>query len=163
MEGENGEVVEAVADLARQADSVSTSEAVLDAVIDNAQERVAAAEETAEQIAAAAMESARGQEIENLRRDFFTWQNEQASLKAELSELKMQTATLQGQLSALATLQVAQETPNQNSLSLTPPTSDNLTEAIEEVETILPESLSESAVVESPAPLALAAKRQRWI
>lgn len=159
----NSEVVAAVADLANEADKVAVTDAVIETVVEAAQERVEAAEKTAEQIAAAAMESERGREIQEIRKDIGTWLDKQSNLEMSLSNLSQRLETLAGQISAIATLEMAeqiQQTPISSSLNL--PNSEALPEAIAEVETIVPESLSENVVAENPAPLETP-KRKRWI
>jgi len=161
MEGTEGSAVVAdVAALAAVAQDAQHAEAVIENVIENAQARIETAERNAEQIAAAAMESARGQEIENLRKDIFEWRNEQHQLRDQLQDLSSQMQTLAGQVSALGTLQLSQQSPASPSLTL--PTSETVEQAITDVQEIIPASLSESVVAESPVPVA-APKRKRWI
>ena len=149
MADENQEIVEAVAELAQEAEHNDELERVVGDVLESAQEKVEAAERTAEQIAEAAIEGERGRAIEEIRKDVEKWQSEQSELKMLMMEMKSQMETMQGQLAALATLEVAsqvQPEAGQTSLSSTPLPSQQISEAVEEVETIIPANLSESAV-----------------
>lgn len=156
-------VVGAVIDLAAQADRVENTDAIITAVVANAQEQIAAAERTAEQIAAAAMESERGQEIARIREEFFTWQNQLSELRSIVTDLSSQMGTLTGQVAAAATLAASSLQSPASSLS-TLPLSETVPEAIAEVEAIIPANLA-SGVVENPVPQipAPAQKRRHWI
>lgn len=165
MDDESREVVDAVEDLADKAKEAEIAEAVIEDVIDAAEKRVEEAEKTAEAIAAAAMESERGREIYELRKDIEKWRDEQYSLENQVREIQSKMETMTGQLAALATLEITsqvQAQPVPSSSLSTPLPSDQISEAITEVETIIPENLSESAVDESPAPV-VSQKRRRWI
>lgn len=160
METAISEVVADVAALAAVAENASTTDAILESVIEGAQQRVEQAERTAEQIAEAAMESSRGREIEELRKDISSWQNDRMEIRQQLTDLSSRMETLAGQLSGLSVLTVSNQSPA--SSLLTPPTSETVQEAIAEVETILPAAMGESVVAESPVPVA-PPKRKRWI
>lgn len=164
MDDENQEVVAAVAELAHEAETAAVSEEVIAAVVEAAEERVEAAERTAEQIAEAALESERGRQIDAIRKDVEKWQSEQAELKFQLTEMKETITTLSGQIAALATLEIssqAQQAPVPILSSSTLPTSET-PEPMAEILEVIPESLSESVVAESPVPVE-APKRKRWI
>lgn len=158
------EIRDAVSGLAIAAATGEQSAEHIAAVIEHAEERVAAAERTAEQIAEAALESARGREIHELRKDYEKCQSETMEMKSQIAGLSSQLETLTGQLSALSTLNLsalAQQFPA--SSLLTPPISEAVPEAIQEVETLVPASLA-SVVEENPAaPPPVPAKRKRWI
>jgi len=154
-------VVSAVAELERQAENAEFAEAVLENVIEQAAQQVAAAQDTAEQIAAAAMEGARGQEIENLKKENELWQNEHRELKASVERLTETVSQLTGQIAGLATLTVASQSPEQTDLSssIQPILEEPLPP---EVEQIIPETL-QNVAEENPAPAARPAKARRWI
>lgn len=159
MDGENGELVSDVVELTEENHSLEVQNEILLDAVEAAARHEEAAIQTAEQIAAAAMESVRGQEIHELRQEISTWQNRFESLEAQFQSLLSSQAEMTGQLSAIALLQVASP-PTAELSSLTPPPSE-VEEAITQVQEILPEAL-QSVAEEHPVQPTLK-NRRRWI
>lgn len=168
MEGETSAVVEAAASAAAQTQAlVEHQHAVVESVIESAQQQVAAAERTAEQIAAAAMESARGEEINRLQREIEECRAENRNLSGSLAQVTEQLATLSGQVAALLTLEIIQaamtppsvSAPASSSLTL-PNLEEAATQAAQELD---PSNLAAVAEAAHPAPPQAPAKRKQVI
>ena len=136
------------------------------AVVADAVDAINDAQETAEAIAQAAMETELGRRISAAETRGMEWQSQLDSLRADLLSLREQVMNLLTAATATATLQVADMITEQPSLTppASAPTQETLAEATEEVTSILPESLG-NAVEGSPAPpiVPLPAKRHRFL
>jgi predicted nucleic acid-binding Zn-ribbon protein len=121
-------------------------------VIEAAQERIEDAEEAAENLARAAMETHLGQQINSLRNEVTEWRAQHDGLSNVVTAMQAELSTLQAAVSATATLTVAAISEPEEPLSLTPPTSEALTEATAEIQGVIPEALVPAVVEESPAP-----------
>jgi hypothetical protein len=155
MEGETtvAEAVETVVDAVHDATAAEhrIAAATVESALEEAEERVEAAVQTAEQIAAAAIEGERGRrivELENRMNDLWAAQE---SLKDQLASLAMRLTEAEQVTTATAILSlVSPSTP----ATLMQPLPETVTEAAETiVETVMPEQVSESAVVAAPAPV----------
>lgn len=165
MDGENGEIVQEVAGVVRDAEHAEVvaeiAVASAEVAIADANERVEHAQELATDIAAAAMETERGREIQALKEEVYKWRGEQEEARRALEELKSEFSNLREAMASLTTLQLV--APNSTaSLSLTPDQSA-VTEAVETMTEVLPENL-QSVVDENPEPVPPAPRRvKRWI
>jgi septal ring factor EnvC (AmiA/AmiB activator) len=123
------------------------------AVVAHAEKRVEEAQETAQAIADAALQSEIGRQVNDLRGDLIKCQTDLQSLQPELATMKSQLTEIQATMAASLTLQAATLQPQNApvSVSLTPEQSP-VREAVETVTAALPGNLSENAVAESPAP-----------
>jgi len=157
METSTAAIVAAATEVA-EANEIRAEHAqdVAEVVLEQAAAQVERAEEMAEDIARAAMETHLGQRISELEGKQYSWQDQLAELSAQLQTLQETVNLLQGQLAATATIAVSsQSTPPQSE-----PTTEVVTEAVTTLETVVPEAISQSAVEESPAP---APKQRRRI
>ena len=123
------------------------------AVIENAAEQVEQAQQTAEDIARAAMESHLGREIFAINERVTQWlEGEGHALSQRMSTLEAQIAELSQTTAAAATLALTSAVSEQ---SIQAVSEQPLTEAVETVAEVLPETIvaapqSESTPVEPP-------------
>src|SRR5690606_30236354 len=141
-------IVDAAIENAQNEAREETAE-IVEAVIEQAQENIDAAQETAERIAEAAMQTEIGRRVHEL--DEKEWHRADAleNMQRSLLELTQQVAALTTQL-----LSLSSPTPeNQEQSSSTPQNSPEVEIQSVTVEAeIQPESLPPSAEAESPAP-----------
>ena len=153
---EAAEVQEAIETIAEAAGE----NAALENAVEAAQARTDEAEAAAARIAAAAMESERGQFLEQLREDFEQWQEEtNAALQSLRTEVTSLSAQLSEALMKLATppqVTVTVPTPDQVPSSI-PPTSEE--PAPVATVTVNPAESGDGL----PAPAPAAKPRQRWL
>lgn len=139
-----GEAVAVAADAARAAADVARSEADerVEEVIERAAEEINQAHEQTEALARAAMETELGRRLGELEREFTEWRVVAlAELQSQVTTLQETVNTLQGQMSATATLATAAASPPSiPQQSAQQPT--KVEEAIQEVTEILPETLT---------------------
>jgi len=140
-------------------DARESADDEVEAILDAAEARIDDATRAAQQIADAATMTALGQQFETLRQEFRTWLDALESLKMTVSQTQSEMAEAKAQISALA-LTAVSSLPAQSSLIQAP--SAKIAEATQAVAEMLPENLSESVVVESPAPSIRKATR-RWM
>lgn len=138
---------------------VEANREVVEAITESAERRVEQAEAAAQAVADAAILTTLGQQVESIRRDFSSWQENLQQLQEAVAAMQSQLSEMEKLTTAVAALELAAQTPAASS-SLTPPI---LAESTQEVaQQILPESL-ESAVVESPVPEIPRKIKARWM
>lgn len=151
-------VREAVSDVVAAANAETQS--TVAAVIEGAAAQVEQAQENAQQIAEAAMATELGRQINETRREISECQGNLSLLRTTMETLTAQMSELQATVAASLTLQAATlAPPNVVSVSPIPLVSETL-EAAETIAEALPGNLSENAVVESPVPAIVKAKRR---
>lgn len=163
---EASEAHEAVAELTAKAIEAEAKSEAAEMIIEEAAEAVKRAQESAQQIAEAAMNTHLGNELAELRKENATWQEKHLLLEAQISELRQTVETMSGRLSALATLEIADQIATQTAQSSsTPPVLADpaaTAEAMETVEAVVPAELAES-VEDAPAPEPAKRRRQMWM
>jgi septal ring factor EnvC (AmiA/AmiB activator) len=97
------------------------------------------------------MQTRLGQEIATLSEGIRTWHDQLAALQDQVSQQAQEIATLQQQIAASTTLTIssALNSPTEQSL-LTPPTSDQVAEALETTQEILPIAQPLAVAAENP-------------
>lgn len=147
------EAVEAAADEARE-----TADDEVERAIDAAEEALDDAQRAAQRMAEAAMQTELGNQLNELKREFFEWRDRENQTQAQITALQTEVSELKGQLAAVATISVV--SPPASPSLIQQPSPETITEALEEVTEVIPDSL-ESVVEENPAPAPK--PKRRWM
>jgi len=152
-------VREAVAEVVTAADA--QAQETVTAVVAAAEERIDEAQENARKLAEAAMNTELGRRIETNSQEIAACQGNLSLIKGTMENLTAEMAELKTAVAASLTLQAAtlQQTAPAPLVSLTPPVSE-LAETAETIAATLPGNLSENAVVESPVPAIVKARKR---
>lgn len=136
------EAASVAADAVRSAEAVAVAEnaEVVAAVIEGAQQRVEAAEQMAQQITQAALETELGRQIAENNRRISEWlDGEGRALRNQVETLQAEMSALRETVAATATLALTSADTPQS----TPPVSEQpIAEAVETVTEILPETVT---------------------
>jgi len=155
---------------------VETAGAIMQAEIDDAREHVAnviehaseqidAANERAEEIARAAMETEIGRRVGALETRGYEWQEALDGLRRDLTSLMEQLSNLQSAVAATATLVVATELAEPAPSSSIPQPSSNpatVEAAMDQVTEVIPDALSENTPAAPLEPVP-PARKHRWM
>ncbi len=137
------------------------------AVVENAAAAIDAANERAEEIARAAMETEIGRRVGALEQGAYTWQEQLDGLRRDLTSLAELVSSLQSAVAATATLTVATALMPEGQSSLTPQTSlspatETAPDLLEPVTEVIPDALSE-AIPAAPLDPVPPVRKHRWM